>query len=872
LGFRFNGKSKYKNKTRFSSVRAGLAVAVVCVALAAAAAFAQVTPADSGGQGAQPALALSSEERAFLRAHHVLRLGVGVAFPPFQYVEHQDGGPVFKGMASDYVKLLEDRLGVRLEPVFGITFKQALDMARKGEIDLFPCVADTPERREFLRFTEPYLSHPLVLITRDDVPFVGSVEDLHRKYVAVIKHLANYSKLKNDLPHVEMNFHFVNDVPEKLEAVSMGKADACVANLAVATYFIGRHGYSNLRVAAPTPWEENRLAMAVRGDMPMLLPILQKALDSITLEERNRIKSTWIELEMGPDSRLDAVKHWFYSFGLLFLAVTTAAVVWIIWLRREVRKRKRAEQEFREGRERLRTLINSTPDIVCFKDGQGRWMEANRSILDLFELNGADYRGKTDEELAGQTQPLFKEAFDYCRKTDAETWARLKPSRKEEILPTASGEPRTFDLIKVPVVQDDGRPMGLVLLGRDITERKKAEDGLLKAKEEAEAANRSKSEFLANMSHEIRTPLNGILGMLELLKTTDVNQEQEEYVVNAMQASRRLTRLLSDILDLSRVEAGRLLISREPFNFSEVMASVEHLFAPAARQKGLDLSFNVDPDIPDNLSGDAVRLQQVLSNLVGNAVKFTDKGEIRVEAHSLTPCGEGECRVLFSVSDTGIGMPDDKLDKLFDAFTQAEHYYARRYQGAGLGLAITRQLVSLMGGTMSVSTEEGRGTTFTFSIALTLAAQESAAPQEALSPMPHMGLRVLLAEDDAISAFATKRLLEKIGCVITLAESGRQALHALAENEFDVVLMDVQMPNMDGLEATRAIRGGGAGEDRAQVPIVALTAYAMAGDRERFMDAGMDDYLAKPLESRALMEVLARLFLREADSWLIKRG
>jgi PAS domain S-box-containing protein len=809
--------------------------------------------------GSASSLELSSGEQAFLSEHPVLRLGIGVAFPPFQYVDEVDGRPVFKGMASDYVKLLEERLGVRMEPVFGIPFKEALAMGRRGEIDVFPCVAETPERREFLRFTRPYLSYPLVLITRNGAPFIGSLEDLHGKTVAVIKALANYSKLANDLSHVDMRFHFVEDVPAKLKAVSLGEADACIANLAVAGYLINKLGLSNLKVAAPTPWEENRLAMAVRGDWSELVPILQKAIDSITLEESGKIKGGWIGLRYEDPFNLVSVKRWFYTFGLLFAGVVCVAVVWIVVLRREVARRKRAENALREGEERLRTLINSTPDIVCFKDGHGRWLEANETDMEMLGLKGIEYHGKTDKELAQEAAPMYGPVFAMCQKSDEVAWRTRALSRGEEIIPLVSGGYKVFDVIKVPVFHENGARKGLVVLGRDITERKITEEELLRAKEEAESANRSKSEFLANMSHEIRTPLNGILGMLQLMKTTEIDSEQEEYVVNAIQSSRRLTRLLSDILDLSRVEAGRLVISNEPFSFSEVMASLEHLFTPAAKQKRLKLRFDLSPEIPERLCGDAFRLQQVLSNLLGNAIKFTDSGEVRVESHPLPGAGQDEQRILFTVSDTGIGIPDDVLDSLFNAFTQAENYYERRYQGAGLGLAITKQLVTLMGGTMSVVSTVGEGSTFSFPLPFQVVDGGILEAVEDKTTWPETACNVLLAEDDAISSFATKRLLEKMGCTVTVAEDGMQALDALSREAFDVVLMDAQMPHLDGIKATKTIRNGDAGKDRANVPIVALTAYAMDGDKERFLAAGMDAYVSKPVEMEALKEVFSRL-------------
>ena len=399
-------------------------------------------------------------------------------------------------------------------------------------------------------------------------------------------------------------------------------------------------------------------------------------------------------------------------------------------------------------------------------------------------------------------------------------------------------------------------------LARDVTEAREAATALRRAKERAETANRAKSEFLANMSHEIRTPLNGIMGMLQLLRISSLDQDQAKYALTAMESSTRLTRLLGDILDLSRVEAGRLEVVHKDFNLPDTLRAVEQLFRPAFEQKGVELSLDMDPDLPERVCGDHARLQQVLNNLIGNALKFTDQGRVKVAARPVKALEPEFVKVEFQVADTGMGIAEDMLGKLFEPFTQAEESYRRQHQGAGLGLTISRRLTELMGGELEVTSREGTGSVFYFTILFRPSGGEhggkSCDPESRDKAVePGRPLRILMAEDDRVSNMATTRLLEGEGHRVMVVEDGRQVLDALKKSRFDVVLMDIQMPVMDGVEATRAIRNEPEFAEVRDVPIVAMTAYAMSGDKERFLAEGMDDYVSKPVEVDKLHRILA---------------
>jgi len=510
-----------------------------------------------------------------------------------------------------------------------------------------------------------------------------------------------------------------------------------------------------------------------------------------------------------------------------------------------------------EARKRLlATIVEQSDQAIFTEDLDGVITSWNAGAEELF--------GYSQEEAIGKAYAMLVPSED---KETLRAGERIRSGQKlscETHMVTRNGTIIDIEISAAPMFDDNGVHSGEITIARDITERKRTEEQLLQAKKAAEAASRAKSDFVANMSHEIRTPMNGILGFTELVLDSDLNLEQRDNLNAVKSSAESLLGVINDILDFSKIEAGRLDIESIPFSLRDGLAQTLKSLELRARQKGLKLTWEVAPGIPDSIIGDPVRLRQVIVNLVGNAIKFTEQGEVSVlvemESH-----GQSDARLLFWVRDTGIGIPREKQHLIFEAFSQADTSTTREYGGTGLGLTIASRLVGLMGGSIAVESEMDKGSAFRFTINVGLNLDQSrSAPGPACPPVqafpkpsarPRAAMSILVAEDNPVNQKLAVRLLEKLGHRVHLVENGEAAVEAVKSQLFDAVLMDLQMPVMGGLAAVAAIREWE--KDRGiHVPVIAMTAHAMQGDRERCLEGGMDGYVSKPIDINALVAAL----------------
>lgn len=516
------------------------------------------------------------------------------------------------------------------------------------------------------------------------------------------------------------------------------------------------------------------------------------------------------------------------------------------------------ENNLRTSRDFYLTLFESFPALVWRTDLEGKINYMNKNCL--------NFAGRTFEELLGHgwLDTVHPDDREKCSAVYNEAYKLLEPFEYDARFLRFDGQWRWMISSGKPYKDLEGNYAGYIGILYDITERKIAEEELRRAElilknavDAAHAANLAKSEFLANMSHEIRTPLNGITGMIELTLMSGLTSEQQENLAVAKTCADSLLTVINDILDFSKMEAGKVILEKTEFDIKALMEKTVKTHAMQAAAKGLEFNYQLAANLPSLLIGDPHRLQQVLNNLVSNAIKFTSKGRVDVAVKKLS--SDGVINLEFRVADTGIGIDANDIPRLFKSFSQLDSSHTRKYGGTGLGLAITKQLVEIMGGTIRVESIKGQGSKFIFTIECEAAKGGTNIP---LSPKfikkTNRPRNILLAEDHKLNQVVVGLMIKEIGHTMAVAETGVEVLNMLKAQHFDLILMDIQMPEMDGLQATAAIRQQEQTTGQ-HIPIIAVTAHALHGDRERFLALGMDDYIPKPVQLEQLYNAIERL-------------
>ncbi|XXE52910.1 transporter substrate-binding domain-containing protein [Pseudomonas sp. R1-15] len=791
---------------------------------------------------------LTDREQRWLTKHPVVRVAVNETFAPFTFFD-PDGD--FRGISADLLELIRLRTGLRLEIQRRQTDGEMISAVVNGEADMIAALLPSSERQQFLKFSRPYLDSAFVLLTRKQSDTPATLDQLAGKRLAIAAGNPIIDWLRSEYPHIQLV-----EAADSLRAVDMlaqGEADGSVSSLVMANYFLSSHTLRDtLQISSTVGTRQALFSLASATNSPELSSILDKALTSIEPAELGVINNRW----RGHISAAELTWRTYHRLFLQFVAgaglLLLLSLAWNAYMRRQIRQRQKAELALNDQLEFMHALLNGTPHPIYVRDRHGLLQSCNDSYLESFNATREEVIGK---DVAAVSMSNAFEAQEYradYQRVMAEGTALIT----DRPLHIGARKLTIYHWI-LPYRNAAGHVQGIIGGWIDISERRQLVEELHAAKEQADAANRAKSTFLATMSHEIRTPMNAVIGMLELaLKHADKGQVDRSTIAVAYESASGMLELIGDILDIARIESGHLTLAPERVNVSALLRSVVRVFEGLARQKNLLLSLQVEPaDDKHDVLIDPSRFKQVISNLISNALKFTEQGEVKVRARLSRTAHENTLRMQIEVSDSGIGISPEDMQRLFEPFAQADNSSRMARKGAGLGLVISRQLCQMMGGELSLDSQPGVGTQVRLTLEPSILPETTiGVPAEPAVETATARLSVLVVDDHPANRLLMTQQLEYLGHRHSLANDGAQGLKAWHEGDFDLIIADCNMPVMSGYELARAIRRYEAEHQLPRCTILGFTANAQPEEKQRCKEAGMDDCLFKPINLSTLSQ------------------
>lgn len=921
-------------------------------------------------------LIFTKEELSWIKNNPKIKVGVDANWPPFDYIDitgqHQ-------GVSSEYLNLITKYTGLRFD-IYSDAWINVLDKIQKKELDLLACAAKTSQRESYLNFTDSYLDVEIVVVGRKDLK-LNTFDEIKNYKVAVQKNNYIYEDLSRMFPN--MKFYFVKSNEEAFKAISYGKADFYLGNLAVVTYFIEKDLLTNLEIKMKSDFESAKLSIAVLKENKILFDIIQKVLDSISEEEKDKINKKWILENESKERLINFSKEeldWLKQNPIIYLSGDpkwppfsfyedgkyVGIIPDMLNLLKEVSGINFSHLDTNSWQDSVNLLKNKeikildavtiTPSMSKILDFTSKYFSSQiviignkkneryiSSIKDLENIKNKTLglveghfitemikRDNPDLEIFGTFKDIPEglkalstgmidyfildiPTFDYYSKiyslsnlkivgiTGYNTEYRfgvekdniilvsimnkilkhIPQDRKDEIyrkwIKIDSGKNIDYDLIwKISVISFI--ILSIIFywnrkLKQEIKEKEKIQkelekernninslnEELKKAKDVAENIARQKSEFLANMSHEIRTPMNSVIGFTEILDKEIQNPLHKEYLSSIKKGGDSLLRIINDILDLSKIEAGKLEIKQESINPTNMFLEIESIFHSKIISKNITFIVEIDKTIPKYIIMDGVRIRQILFNLIGNAIKFTEKGHIKLKVENVYKDNiKSKIDLIFSVEDTGIGIDVNNLKSIFNAFEQVKNQDVAKYGGTGLGLAICAKLVHMMNGEIEVQSEKNKGSIFRVilrDIPVSSMEEEIISNKLSASNIAFEKAQILVVDDVEENRKLVQASLKDYDIDLIMANNGQEALNKLKNISVDLILMDLRMPVMDGYEAAMIIKND---ERLKNTPLIALTASVMGKDLEKVSKYGFDGYLRKPVILDDLIEELGK--------------
>lgn len=796
-------------------------------------------------------LQLTQREERWIAQHPTVRVVVNEAYAPLTFFDAKGN---FRGITADLLELVRLRTGLRFDVKRSPSLTDMLSQVSEGQADMIGALVSSDVREDRLSFSRPYIDNSFVLVTRKDQGAPSYLEQMDGKRLAITQGSPMLDWLGRKYPRVvplEIDNPF-----QTLDMLSLGRAEGAVVSLLSADYFLSSGIFEDrLQMTATVGEDPALISMATSRNAIELSSILDKALASIAPQDLAAINNRW-RVYTPSSANWHDYQRLIYQIivgaGLLLLGL----LAWNAWMRRQIRQREAAERALGDQFEFMRALVEGTPHPIYVRDREGMLRMCNDSYLKVFSAQREDIIGKSATEGGlGNAFEAREYAADYQRVMASDTALIL-----DRPLHIGERELTIYHWI-LPFRDSLGEVQGIIGGWIDISERRQLIEDLQAAKEQADAASRAKSTFLATMSHEIRTPMNAVIGMLELaLKRAEHGELDRSAIEVAYSSANDLLDLIGDILDIARIESGRLSLNPERANLRRLVESVLRVFDGLARQKDLELVLELDSRINSDVLIDPLRFKQILSNLVSNAIKFTPMGRIKVVLQAAESPDPQLLHLHITVQDSGIGISIEDQQRLFEPFAQADNTGQMARTGAGLGLVICRSLCMMMGGNLSLDSTPGHGTRISMNLVLTTLEALSGQPvAEQPAAVAHQTLRILIVDDHPANRLLLCQQLGYLGHHCEMAENGARGLERWKADDFDLVVADCNMPIMNGYDMTAAIRRQERASERQRCPVWGFTANAQSDEIERCRTAGMDDCLFKPIGLSMLSERLAAI-------------